>query len=79
MAPRGGRHLPVRAAGFLAGMHLQPATYDLTSYAIVGGTLVLAACAITAVLMLRWRAIRTAMRALPNDETYRRPHWDWRP
>ena len=38
-------------------MHLQPATYDLTSYAIVGGTLVLAACAITAVLMLRWRAI----------------------
>jgi len=59
-----------RAAGFLAGMHLQPATYDLTSYAIVGGTLVLAACAITAVLMLRWRAIRTAMRALEmrNEE-----------
>src|SRR6185312_12950847 len=51
-------------------MHLQPATYDLTSYAIVGGTLVLAACAITAVLMLRWRAIRTAMRALEmrNEE-----------
>jgi PAS domain S-box-containing protein len=53
-------------------MHLQPATDDLTIYAMFGGTLILAVAAMAIVLLMRWRAMRTAIRTLDarNEELF---------
>jgi PAS domain S-box-containing protein len=67
------------ALDVLAGMHIQAAAYDLTSYAILGGTLFLAVAATTAFLLWRHRSITSAMRALEarNEELFER-NWELR-
>ncbi len=62
--PAGNRRLQPGPAGtgFSGRMHLQTATYELTSYAI-GGALLVAVCAVIAFALLR-RASAAAMRAL---------------
>src|SRR5262245_48077285 len=53
-------------------MHIQTAAYDLTSFAVIGGALLLAAAATVALMLSRHRSITSAMRALEarNEELF---------
>ena len=67
------------AAGFLAGARLQGSGYELAGSAIGIGALIVAACAVIAFLLVRQRAIATAMRLLEarNEELSDR-NWELR-
>jgi PAS domain S-box-containing protein len=67
----------VAAAGFLAGMHVQNAAYDITRYAIDGALLITIFAVIF--MSLRQRATKIAMRALEarNEELSDR-NWELR-
>ena len=58
------------ALDVLAGMHLQPATYDLTYYVICGGALFIVVGTTAAFLLRRLRAATAALRTLEarNEE-----------
>jgi PAS domain S-box-containing protein len=67
------------AAGFLAGARLQGTGYELTGSAIATGALFAATCAAIGFLLVRQRAIATAMRLLEarNEELSDR-NWELR-
>jgi PAS domain S-box-containing protein len=67
------------AAGFLAGARLQGTGYELTGSAIAAGALFTAACAAIGFLLVRQRAIVTAIRLLEarNEELSDR-NWELR-